>query len=164
MSKNIKTFYDLYELIFTDIKISNKYIKQHYHKIYNYKNTDDINNLRNYIKDNIEEKIKSYLNFLQDSKNLMIKKTNGIYEKLEYLFKVTRAFDKIQTGGSPKSNEILNNFKKSYEEYENVFHNFKIFMYSTNTKILKDHQNKIDNLITIYSFIEHLTNHLEFIL
>jgi len=166
MSQYITSLYDIYQKIFKDIKTSNKFIKDYYNKLSNnnYNNIDDIIILRKYLK-NYDNNIKLYLNFLQELKDLMIKKTNGIYEKLEYLFKVTRTFDTIsnQKGGSPKSNEIRNNFKKVYEEYENIFHNFKVFMYSTNTKILKEHENKIENLITIYSFIDHLINHLLFI-
>ena len=181
-----KTLYDLHMLIINYIETSHKTIKNSYALIVNkikdpktysdqeLKKVFESGDIIPFLTDNdveifsknltdITQKLKEYIDFVNDIQNAMTHKGKAIYEKTEYILNESKK-NSLFLGGTPpiESKRVyLEKLKESYDKYYDEIKIYKKLKFSIDENILMNHEYKIENISIIYNYIENMSNILQ---
>ena len=110
----------------------------------------DMRKFSNYLSEFVK-KIDTYKAFLEELREMLEQKAVGIFKKTQYILDKSRLFD----GGTlnTKQTNYLKELSNEFEKYIEQIKEFKKFKYNLNKNVLKNHDNKFDNLIVIYDYI-----------
>ncbi len=182
---NTKTLHDLHMLITNYVEASHKIIKNSSSSIVEklkksetysdneLKKVAESGDVISFLIDNdvevfgnklreISKQMHEYIDFLTDLKNLMTRKGKAIYEKTEYILNESKK-NNLFTGGTPNESKkhYKEKLKESYDKYYQQFTMYKRLKFTIDENILTNHQYKFENLLTIYQYLDNMSNILQ---